>query len=475
MNKWLVLALIVMLTLAVTGITYAASSSFSDVPATHWAYESVTKLAQAGLIEGYSDGTFRGDKTMSRYEFAIMAEKAIENYEKADEANKNIIDALSAEFSSELNRMGARLTKVEAKTNVWLGGDTRMRYVTDSPSHGAKKMKGSDSFDFRQRIKFSGTINDRFSFQGRISTNYGNKWGNTDSAYGSNAYFDIFNITAKNVLGLDSIRVGRTSLDVIGNGLIGKPMAVDGMLIKKTIGQTKFSAWTGNVRTDTNINVGTGDSGNAYQLTTSQFRYNVNKKMNIGLGYYWADEPGESKVDGTGKLNTNRGSFDGSKGYDLAITYKLGGLTLMGDYIGSSLKNATNLPKNPKAWVIQLSNGTGPGANAVYYNAALLVNPNKVRNSAWAISYRNVDAGALPYNAGGFDTQAVAYPNQPYSIFTHGTDNAKVWFLSYEYVLDKNIVLSLEYQDFKIKNRSLTSLDSDDLNKCFMTKLEFFY
>ena len=67
MKKSLVLAMA--MALGVTASAYAANP-FSDVPAGHWAYDSINKLAAAGVIEGYGDATFGGDKLMTRYEMA---------------------------------------------------------------------------------------------------------------------------------------------------------------------------------------------------------------------------------------------------------------------------------------------------------------------------------------------------------------------------------------------------------------------
>ena len=62
--------------LGVTASAYAANP-FSDVPAGHWAYDSISKLAVAGIIEGYGDDTFRGDRLMTRYEMAQIVAKAL--------------------------------------------------------------------------------------------------------------------------------------------------------------------------------------------------------------------------------------------------------------------------------------------------------------------------------------------------------------------------------------------------------------
>ena len=73
MKKSLVLAMA--MALGVTASAYAAQP-FSDVPAGHWAYDSVAKLAAAGVIDGYGDSTFGGDRLLTRYEMAQITARA---------------------------------------------------------------------------------------------------------------------------------------------------------------------------------------------------------------------------------------------------------------------------------------------------------------------------------------------------------------------------------------------------------------
>ena len=67
MKKQLVASLAAAMVLGVAGTSFAAANPFADVPSKHWAYDSVTSLAQAGIVDGYGDGKFQGDKMMSRY------------------------------------------------------------------------------------------------------------------------------------------------------------------------------------------------------------------------------------------------------------------------------------------------------------------------------------------------------------------------------------------------------------------------
>lgn len=102
MKKSLVLAMA--MALGVTASAYAANP-FSDVPAGHWAYDSVNKLAAAGIVDGYGNGTFGGDRLMTRYEMAQIVAKAM-----AKGAN---VDRLAAEFADELDSLGVRVAALE--------------------------------------------------------------------------------------------------------------------------------------------------------------------------------------------------------------------------------------------------------------------------------------------------------------------------------------------------------------------------
>jgi hypothetical protein len=62
--------------LGITSTAFAANP-FADVPQGHWAYASIAKLADAGVINGYPDGSFQGNRTMTRYEMAQIVAKAL--------------------------------------------------------------------------------------------------------------------------------------------------------------------------------------------------------------------------------------------------------------------------------------------------------------------------------------------------------------------------------------------------------------
>ena len=138
--------------LGVTASAYAANP-FSDVPAGHWAYDAVSELAAAGVVNGYPDGTFGGDKLMTRYEMAQIVAKAM--------ANGANVDKLAAEFADELDALGVRVANLEKKSdNVKVTGEVRYRYVDSD--------RDSYTSDLRSRVWINGQVNDNWSYTGMI-------------------------------------------------------------------------------------------------------------------------------------------------------------------------------------------------------------------------------------------------------------------------------------------------------------------
>jgi hypothetical protein len=177
----------------------AAANPFSDVPAKHWAYDSVTKLEKAGIVEGYGDGTYRGDRTMTRYEMAQIIARAMANSEKADAALKAELDKLSVEFAKELKNLGVRVTALENQTqNVKFSGDMRLRYRHSEDG----VFSGKNAQDARIRLQAEGKVNDNWTVVGRFTavndlrqSDGGNSNVVMDKAYVKGQYGD-FSVSA---------------------------------------------------------------------------------------------------------------------------------------------------------------------------------------------------------------------------------------------------------------------------------------
>ena len=146
-----------MITIPVSSVE---ANPFIDVQKNHWGYQSIQRLSEAKIIEGYSDYTFRGDRLLTRYEMAKIIAYALANSEKADVMQKAEIDKLSVEFAEELNNLGVRVTALESDNGkVSFKGDYRLRY-----KHGEDGYWANQNFqESRLRLEAEGKIDSHLS------------------------------------------------------------------------------------------------------------------------------------------------------------------------------------------------------------------------------------------------------------------------------------------------------------------------
>ena len=203
MKKSLVLAMA--MALGVTASAYAANP-FSDVPAGHWAYDSINKLAAAGVIEGYGDSTFGGDKLMTRYEMAQIVAKAM-----AKGAN---VDKLAAEFADELDNLGVRVANLEKKAdNVKITGEIRAHY------EDYKDTANKDNSKLRSRIWIKGQVNDDWSYTAMLQNEqvFTDK-GNSDNKGNEDTKFQRAFVNGR--LGGLAVEAGRNNASILGGEIL---------------------------------------------------------------------------------------------------------------------------------------------------------------------------------------------------------------------------------------------------------------
>lgn len=138
----------------------AFADSFSDVPADHWAYDAIEKLADEGIINGNPDGTFKGSKSMSRYEVANLVAKAVAATEaKTDQLTAEqqvLMNRLVNEFGGEMEEMNLRVGDVERKTDkVRFYGLGEAKYIDeeDRDSIPALELKLNAEADLGEKTK----------------------------------------------------------------------------------------------------------------------------------------------------------------------------------------------------------------------------------------------------------------------------------------------------------------------------------
>jgi hypothetical protein len=212
----------------VMGTSAFAASAYDDVPTDHWAYNALDYLTDAGVLEGYPGGFFKGDRTLTRFEFAQAIARLLDTIEQGggSEDIKVMADSLRAEFSDQLSQLNNTVSDLSNEVNdmtgrvndlesTVAGHDSRiadMEKKVSSMRSGAD-WKGSfryrwqyetrddaaDTDRFRQRISFklgyTSKINDAVQVGFQLATETGNTNGtSTNFTLGSQQFntADIF-------------------------------------------------------------------------------------------------------------------------------------------------------------------------------------------------------------------------------------------------------------------------------------------
>ena len=367
---------------AVLGVTTAfAANPFSDVTPDSWAYQAVSQLANAGIVNGYPDGTFKGQNNITRYEMAQMVAKAMANQDRANAEQQAMINRLADEFSNELNNLGVRVARLEDRVgNVKVTGDARLRYR--DAEHAKSK------FDGRARVQFNAKVNDRTDAVVRLSSG-SFELGNSQNGGNANATIDRAYVNHKfgERVSLKAGRFGQT----IGGGL-----AFDG-----TFDGAQLNA--GNDKIMAQAAYGYMVSGEAAGLTKDQnvtntylgLKGKVGKHTMVG-GFY--DRVNQDSTNGYKNIY----GFNADANFDKV-------------WVGGEWLKDSHVDKS-QAWTAGLGYGD--------YNIA--------KKGSWDVKGQYFNAKA---NAPIVDTTY----NHLY------TTNAKGWMASVNYALQNNVGLSAYY------------------------------
>ena len=162
MKKILAIAAVAALT---AGVSVYAANPFSDVSPDDWAYQAVSDLSDQGVVEGYPDGTFKGERNMTRYELAQVIARLMAREDQLNAEQKATLDKLAGEYADELANLGVRVSNLEKKVgNMSWSGDARMQYQHNLD--GAKDHK--DGWTGRLRINADAQVNDQIVVSGRF-------------------------------------------------------------------------------------------------------------------------------------------------------------------------------------------------------------------------------------------------------------------------------------------------------------------
>ena len=392
MKKSLVLAMA--MALGVTASAYAANP-FSDVPAGHWAYDSINKLAAAGVIEGYGDSTFGGDKLMTRYEMAQIVAKAM-----AKGAN---VDKLAAEFADELDNLGVRVAALEKKAdNVKITGTIKASYASYDGDKLGEGNKTNHQGRLRSDLWVKGDINDDWTYSAMFRNQqfFTNDKGNSGE---ENVAFQRAYVNGR-VGGL-AVQAGRyNKTDITGGNIHDN--RVDGVQV--SYGKdVKLTAGYGKA---TGVDVIAGENKDvAYAELGAKLG-----AVDAFAGYY--------KFDNLLKANDDDAIWTVGLGFDLAKDLKLTGTYLRSDVDTVTVDSVKYNDVDKDGYVVGLAYKGAKAAKA----------------GSWGLNASYYDQGAGTVVAHTMDG---IYFDEGFKGYSVGAN----------YALAKNIVAGVTYYDLESK------------------------
>ena len=415
MKKILALAAVAALT---AGVSAYAANPFSDVTADDWAYQAVSDLSAQGVVEGYPDGTFKGERNMTRYELAQIVARLMAKEDQLNAEQQATLDKLAGEYADELANLGVRVSNLEKKVgNISWSGDARMRYIDSS------KKNAADKYDGRIRLNVKGQVNDSTYVQGQFVNEMNFKDEETSNTKMAQIY--VNHNFSKNV----AVRLGRQPI-VFGNqggwqynGLEGYDGAQasynNGKLALTTgFGQLNASEWGDIKESDeedaTVLSKGVKDTDMYFAQGSYDFGF-----AKLGADY----------VKFQGEFNEN--NYDhyvaGQELYGINLTIPVQQFNVFGEY----WKNTT-LGDFDTAWNAGLSYGKADWKKPGTFDLS--------------VSYNDVDAGA--YFGGGtwhndMLKNLVKWSNKKQDFV--GATNLTFWNVLANVTLQKNVQLHAEY------------------------------
>lgn len=477
MKKSVVSALTTALVVGATATTFAAANPFSDVPAGHWAYNSVTKLAQEGVIEGYGDGTFLGNRNITRYEMAQMIAKAMAKNPSG--ASKAELDRLAAEFREELDNLGVRVAELEKHADMvkWNG---KIEYTYNHHKYretrGGTDRGNSSGHNGVFRLEPSAEVNDHWTAVARFDATYNGQKdytgsdqtyrGSTDESETSTHHNNVKlkRVYAEGKYDRFNVKIGRFGFcpdyedglvaDTVVSGIdltFGSKWKVD--LVAGRVGADSDEAHYGRLANTKNstydgVNtasvLGAGDDTDLVRLGV-QYGDPGDKGLYGGISYTWAKDKDYGGITGMSDLGIPEGyggitktpGDDKAQVYALNLGYRFNDMFKMWGSVARNSKATSDVQKT--GWQIELRYGK-------YGDYA-----NKGDWAVWA-GYSKFSRGV-----------AIA-TDQSDDIST----GEKGWHLGAAYAPFKNTGILLRYADGK-------DIETNVKDRHFWGRVEFFF
>lgn len=156
---------------ACAAVTVSAANPFTDVSSDDWAYQAVASLSDEGVIDGYPDGTFRGDKHVTRYEIAQIVARLMAKEDTLNASQKETLAKLSSQYANELKDLGVRIAELEKKRGATdLITELRVQSIDRYDNVFKGNVQKHNELSTRVRLNTITPVNDRVHLYGQIET-----------------------------------------------------------------------------------------------------------------------------------------------------------------------------------------------------------------------------------------------------------------------------------------------------------------
>lgn len=156
---------------ACAAVTVSAANPFTDVSADDWVYQAVASLSDEGVIDGYPDGTFRGDKHVTRYEIAQIVARLMAKEDTLNASQKETLAKLSSQYANELKDLGVRIAELEKKRGATdLITELRVQSIDRYDNVFKGNVQKHNELSTRVRLNTITPVNDRVHLYGQIET-----------------------------------------------------------------------------------------------------------------------------------------------------------------------------------------------------------------------------------------------------------------------------------------------------------------
>ena len=393
MKKILALAAVAALT---AGVSAYAANPFSDVTADDWAYQAVSDLSAQGVVEGYPDGTFKGERNMTRYELAQIVARLMAKEDQLNAEQQATLDKLAGEYADELANLGVRVSNLEKKVgNISWSGDARMRYQDSGLD--------TTSWNGRIRLNVKGQVNDATYVQGRVTTDMWFKDAGKNKDNDGNTYMDQIYVNhnfGKNV----AVRLGRQPIAFGNQGgwLVNPSRGFDGAQASYKNGKLALTTGYGQL----NLPKANGDPKDY-----------SDKDFYFAQGAY---DFGFAKLDAN--YLATKETKDNVEIYGVGLNVPVQQFNVFGEYWQNTLAK-----DNDTAWNAGLSYGKADWKKAGTWDLAVV--------------YNDVDNGLnLASDATGVQTSALGFIAKD-----KAATNVTFWNAIANVTLQKNVQLHAEY------------------------------